>query len=212
MFIRLNRSKPLTGAEIRNAMSGVVPKLIRSVSDHKFFKKKIKFATNRYQDRNAAAKLLLLEFRGKFVDTKKVQLDRFVEEGVQSQSTVGFLAASKTCTRVLTKMLEVFVDRDSLLRSQGPLTLYYWFVRNQPRERISSIRDFLLYFEKARSDNRERANLPQPPSDIDHELLTFDLASRSPNDQASLVQMYAVLRHRFEEYLGIRETVLVLVD
>ena len=29
LFVRLNRSKPLTGAEIRNAMGGVVPTLIR---------------------------------------------------------------------------------------------------------------------------------------------------------------------------------------
>src|SRR5262249_11507083 len=82
LFVRLNRNKTLTGAEIRAAMQGMVPKLIDRIASHKFFTININFTTKRKQDHNVAAKLLLLEFRGTFVDTKKVQLDRFVEEGI----------------------------------------------------------------------------------------------------------------------------------
>ncbi|HAT4041413.1 TPA: DUF262 domain-containing protein, partial [Citrobacter freundii] len=42
LFVRLNKSKALTGAELRNAMEGIVPDLIRGLVDREFFKKSIK--------------------------------------------------------------------------------------------------------------------------------------------------------------------------
>ena len=84
LFVRLNRSKPLSGAEIRNAMSGVVPTLIRNIAGHDFFTSRVKFSVNRRQDYNAAAKVLLMEFRGKPVGTQKPNIDRLVEEGARA--------------------------------------------------------------------------------------------------------------------------------
>ena len=80
LFVRLNSSKPLTGAEIRSALSGEVPEMIKSIASHNFFVDCVSFADNRKQDENLAAKLLLLEFRGKFTDTKKRHLDSLVKE------------------------------------------------------------------------------------------------------------------------------------
>ncbi len=77
LFIRLNSSKPLVGAEIRNAMLGEVPQLIREIVEHPFWRK-TRFGKGRGQDKNLAAKLLLLEHAGTFVDTKKRQLDELV--------------------------------------------------------------------------------------------------------------------------------------
>jgi hypothetical protein len=204
LFIRLNRSKPLVGAEIRNAMLGLLPPMIRKVANHKFFKTRISFETGRLQDRNAAAKILLLEFRGQFVDTKKAQLDGFVEEflevgtGYQPRS---FKATVTSCRRVLNDMTQVFIERDPLLRSQGPLTVYYWFIKKHPSQR-KTIREFLVAFEAKRRDNRKRASIQPPTGDIDVELLTFDFLSRSPNDQASCLRRYAILESRFEAFLG----------
>lgn len=79
LFVRLNASRPLTGAEVRNAMLGDVPKVIRELMTHPFWTK-IKFNTLRGQDKNTAAKLLLLEHTGTFVDTKKSQLDELVRQ------------------------------------------------------------------------------------------------------------------------------------
>lgn len=201
LFIRLNRSKPLVGAEIRNAMLGIVPPLIRKLASHKFFKTRIAFGTGRLQDRNAAAKVLLLEFRGQFVDTKKAQLDGFVqdfiEEGAQPKS---FKATAQSCRRVLNDMTQVFIERDPLLRSQGPLTIYYWFVKKHSSHK-KAIRGFLDEFEAKRRDNRKRASTQPPTGNIDGELLTFDFLSRSPNDQASCMRRYAILESRFGAFV-----------
>jgi hypothetical protein len=116
LFIRLNRSKPLTGGELRNAMKGIIPILIRKIRDHEIFNSKIKFQIRRGQDLNAAAKLLLIEFRGEFVDTKKTNLDRFVEEGMRSEN-IEFERAQDKVIDNLNIMAELFIERDPLLSS-----------------------------------------------------------------------------------------------
>ena len=78
LFIRLNRSKSLTGAEIRNAMRGPVPELIRLVSQTEFFQNNIKFKVLRGDDLNLAAKVLAFEYYDQIQSTKKYDLDNFV--------------------------------------------------------------------------------------------------------------------------------------
>ena len=195
LFVRLNRSKPLTGSEIRSAMHGVVPKLIRDLASHEFFKSRVRFTTKRMQEYNAAAKILLIEFRGKLVDTKRTHLDRFVEEGTRSQTT-SFERAADKVKSVLDHMTEIFSEDDPLLSSQGPISLYYWFVKNHPNEK-DSIREFFVSFETERRNNRKLDNSKRK----DDELLKFDLLSRSVNDQGSLVERYIILEKRFQQFI-----------
>lgn len=202
LFVRLNRSKPLVGAEIRNAMMGTIPPLIRKLAAHRFFKTRIGFETKRSQELNAAAKVLLLEYRGQFVDTKKAQLDGFVEEFIEEGIGVAksLKSAIKSCRRVLADMTEIFIERDPLLRSQGPLTVYYWLAKNYaPQKR--RLREFLVDFEAKRKENQKRASAVPPSGDTDGELLHFDFLNRSPNDQASCMRRYAVLETRFKGFL-----------
>lgn len=70
LFVRLNRNKPLTGAEIRNAMTGPAPEIIRNITNHDFFSNNISFSVKRGADLNLAAKILSFEYEGKPVDTK----------------------------------------------------------------------------------------------------------------------------------------------
>jgi hypothetical protein len=72
----------------------------------------------------------LVEFRGTFVDTKKVHLDRFVEEGRQSQNADSKLLLPGS-ELTLDRLLKVFIPKDPLLSSEGPLLVYYWFVRGR---------------------------------------------------------------------------------
>ena len=206
LFIRLNRSKPLVGAEVRNAMAGRIPPMIRKLSSHKFFKTRISFEIKRSQEKNAAAKILLLEFRGKFVDTKKSQLDAFVEASIQSPSSLAqispknFATTVQRCRKVLNTMTQVFREKDMLFRSQGPLTVYYWFVKEHAAQK-KYIRPFLVDFDAKRQENKKRANIEPRPADLDTELLIFETLNRSPNDQASCTRRYAILKSRFEAFI-----------
>ena len=192
LFVRLNKSRPLTGAEIRNAMSGIVPNLIRNIAGHKFFIDWIRFSKNRGQDQNTAAKLLLLEFRGKLVDTKKLHLNRFVREGMQSE-TSDFCHAASQVMQILDNMCLTFEQKDILLSSEGPTTLYYWFIRKHGLK--PNLRQFLFNFDKSRRENTSLAN--KSVEMADQEILTFNVLNRSTNDQGSLVKRYQILDRRY---------------
>ena len=199
LFVRLNKGKALTGAELRNAMGGVVPGLIRDLAQHQFFTTYISFSSSRRQADNVAAKLLLMEFRGNFVDTKKIHLDRFVEEGRNAEAqTAEFAQAKNRCVSTLAGMTNVFRTKDPLLRSQGPITVYYWLVRSTPEVRHPLIREFLIRFDEDRKANRKA--MKGNAASADSELLNYDVLDRSTNDQGSIEARFEILRHRFADW------------
>ena len=189
LFVRLNRSKPLTGAEVRNAMTGAVPEFTREIAGHEFFTTCVRFQTARGQDKNMAAKLLLIESLGRFTDTKKTQLDLFAKN-ISEHSDVKKVA--RRVTETLDKMCEVFLSRDALLSSSGPMVLYYWLVRNISSTKRGQLRNYLLAFEEARKFNRRIALTD--PQQADSTLLLYDTLSRSADDQRSLELRYDMLK------------------
>lgn len=188
LFVRLNSSKPLSGAEVRNAMSGEVPELIRLITSHQFFREKISFTVTRRQDQNAAAKLLLLEYRGALVDTKKVNLDRFVKEAVLSGST-GIRAAADRVIRILDRSVPLFENNDTALKLAAGLPVYYWYFRNNETDlsTIAKIRSF----EEARRNNKRLASLGAT-QELDEMLQSYDYFNRSPDDATSHERRYQV--------------------
>jgi hypothetical protein len=181
LFVRLNSSKPLSGAEVRNAMAGDVPILIREIAQHPFFTQKVSFNINRRQDHNAAAKLLLLEYRGALVDTKKVNLDRFVQEAVRSESTAIGAAAERVKDQ-LDRITPLFLDRDLALKLATGLPVYYWFFRCTVAN--VEIVQKLRAFEDARKSNKQLASLGENEL-VNEELQLYDYFNRSPDDATS---------------------------
>jgi hypothetical protein len=205
LFIRLNTSRPLTGAETRNAMEGEAPAVIRAIAEHEFFTTRVRFSVARGGDLNSAAKLLILEFTGDFVDVKRRPLDEFVRvianEGERALSTpAGLVAAGDRARVVLSEMCEVFRPRDPLLRSEGQTPVYYWLVRSLGYR--PDLRDFLERFESARAHNRRlRSELDRQDAG-DQELAHYDQLSRSVNDRLSLAGRFEILRRRYTSSEG----------
>lgn len=198
LFVRLNKSRPLTGAEIRNAMSGRYPVVIREISEHPFFTDCIRFTKLRGQDLNTAAKLLLIEFRGKLVDTKKTHLDRFVDEGKKSES-IDIDRAAARVGQVLNSMHDIFSPNDPLLASQGPVPLYYWFVRCLDQNDRRFAREFLVEFESKRRRNKEDAK--KNAEDANSLLLQYDVLNNSANDAGSLLMRFQILSSNFRSFV-----------
>ena len=95
LFVRLNRSKPLTGAEIRNAMAGPVTELNRLLVRHELFNSCISFSKKRAQDKNAASKLLLFEDAGKPVETK-IELEQIHQASIEGAKGENRISQSKS--------------------------------------------------------------------------------------------------------------------
>ena len=196
LFVRLNRSKPLTGAEIRNAMAGPVADIIRLLADHELFKSCVKFTIKRAQDKNAAIKLLLFEYSGKLVETKRKNLDKFARQA-KKETKDEIELASRRVIDMLDRMSEIFLPRDPLLRSAGVFPVYYWLIRQLDSSHDQRVREFLNIFEKIRKENRDRAS-----DKADGELMTFDRLNRSTDDERSHMERHRILAKRFKEYLS----------
>jgi hypothetical protein len=208
LFVRLNRSKPLTGAEIRNAMSGPAPEVIRTLSRHPFFVDQIAFPVSRGQDQNAAAKILAFEFADRPVETKKTTLDGFV--GLSAADPAKLELAARRAADTLGDLTSVFLPKDKLLGSAGAVPVYYWFVRDMPPAQHQFVRDFLIKFEADRRANRKKAELNAGAPDIDRKLVEYDQYNRNTNDQVSHVQRVETLKERFAAYIGLRRQKLLL--
>ena len=192
MFIRLNKSKPLTGAELRNAMKGEVPEKTREITNHDFFKERVKFNTQRGQDSNVATKLLLIEFRGKFVDTGKAQLDKLVDDIIASESDSLDKSYAKI-TKVLDSMNKSFINKDPLLSSSGLIPVYYWFYRTYG-DSFKNIRNFLVKFEQGRKDNRNGISK-------DENYTNYDILTRSVNSQTNLQGLFNILSIKWKFWI-----------
>ena len=196
LFVRLNRSKPLTGAEIRNAMGGLVPKVFRELAKHEFFAEIIRFNIRRGQDLNTAAKILMFEVKDKILDTKKQTLDQFVEN-FRSDEAERLELAGRQVVDTLDDMRDVFLPRDRLLSSSGIVPVYYWFIRMRTREELPRIRRFILEFEDKRKQNRLKLREERGTGSVDHELTEYDNYNRSTNDVASHRGRVEILTRRF---------------
>jgi hypothetical protein len=199
LFVRLNRSKPLTGAELRNAMSGLVTDLTRIIAGHKFFTSRIKFSNQRKEHSNAAGKLLLIEFRGRLVDTKKVNLDRFVLEGQRTES-IDLQSAADRVVKNLDSLCAIFEEKDPLLAGAGNVPVYYWFVRKIEPENHKHIRHFLVEFNASLSKKPESGSV----FDDSSVLSQFRIMSRSANDQTSLDDRYKTLIQFFDKWMATK--------
>lgn len=198
LFVRLNRSKSLTGAEIRNAMAGPAPGVSRQIAKHDLFRENIKFSINRGQDLNAAAKILLFEYHGELRETKKKNLDSFTREMQQKPAAELELAARRVID-TLDSMAEIFLPKDALLGSAGVFPVYFWLVRNTDEKQYHRVREFLVKFEADRRGNRQLISEDPTSRKIDAELTKYDKFNRSPDDSESYRVRYDVLRKRFEK-------------
>ena len=192
LFVRLNRSKALTGAEVRNAMSGPAPEMTRQIAKHEFFSVNVNFYTKRGQDLNAATKVLLFEYHGDVRETKKSSLDTFVKATRDKEARESLRSAGRWVLDVLDDMASVFLPKDQLLASSGSFPAYYWFIRGRREEEYPYIREFLVDFERKRRINRNTKN--------DQALSEYDSLTRSTNDLKSHKGRVEILDKRFRTY------------
>jgi uncharacterized protein DUF262 len=203
MFSRLNEAVPLNAAEKRNAIGGDVVRAIAEISQHRFFVNRVKFGNNRYQHREAAARLLLIEdslkSSNQIVDTKKVYLDALARKYRYGQK--GHVAGLQSKVgQVLDRMEAEFTDADELLLAQGILVVYYLIFRSAIAhdEDAKLTRRNLLDFRQKLSDNREAAIKNYEGASFD--LLEFDrLNQQGTNDASSIKERVRIL----SEFLGI---------
>lgn len=198
LFVRLNRSRSLTGAEVRNAMPGPLPELFRQTSKHSFFENNTKFPDNSGQKLNLAAKLFLFEANGDFENTKKANLDSFTKDSSEGNVTEYSQLATGVC-KVLDEMSEIFTYKDPLLSSEGPIPVYYWIIKNNNSDAKWLFRDFLEDFSNWLLLNKIKGLSSE---ELEIELNEYDAALRSVNDKSSHQRRFQILDKWFSNWLN----------
>lgn len=199
LFVRMNRNKPLTGAEIRNAMKGAVPPAIRSVAAHQFFTDRCAFATNRGQDKNVAAKLLLLTQSNQFVNTKKVDLDSFVISFEESLSQASELEVAKTRTiQTLDKLSAEFDSNDPRLKASGLIPVYFKVAEEHGAEKLGDFLSFWNTLATAPSEALESADFLD--EQLQSRIRLFNLLKRNVNDSYALHRLFVLMSVEFQRF------------
>ncbi|HML60195.1 MAG TPA: DUF262 domain-containing protein [Solidesulfovibrio sp.] len=191
MFSRLNEAVPLNAAEKRNAFPGHLPKVIRKLALHRFFVDKVPFSNNRYRHYDIVTKFMYLVFKDGLYDTKKIHLDMYVRTKGSDEENIYRLM--DLVFEVLNAMADVFVYKDSLLRSVGNITLYFWVFYNlvQGKIRGEPSRSMFIEFERVRTENRKKAEREE--ANYSYSLLEYDRLIQTPNDAYAMRFRFAVL-------------------
>lgn len=207
MFSRLNEAVPLNAAEKRNAIGGDLVTAIRNLAAHEFFARKVAFGNRRYQHRESAARLLLIEetlsTMNKIVDTKKEYLDALARN-YRSGKTDSVERIYNAASAVLDFMASIFVERDELLRAQGNMVVYYLLCREalQHAQPLLITRRRLFEFREQVQNNRIQAE--ENYADASFELLEFDrLSQQGTNDASNIRERLRILGNFFGITLSI---------
>lgn len=188
LFVRLNYGQSVTAAERRNAMPGRAPVYIRRLANHGFFNNNIKFSTQRMEEFNVAAKLLLLEYLGRFADTKAANLDGLAKAWSMALDDK-YLLATDSVAQILDNMSEAFRPGDPVLTRSGEIPVIYWLFRKGLAG--SDVRQRLAAFYRSVLDNH-RLSLVDPEA-ADPVLSNYYSRSRTTNDQGSLRDRFQIL-------------------
>lgn len=205
MFSRLNEAVPLNAAEKRNALGGPMADTIREISSHPFFAKKVSLSNKRYQHREVAARLLFLEyslhFNRKIIDTKKPYLDDMVKKYRQKKAKDISLIASHT-TAILDKLSSCFNDKDSLLKAQATIPIFYLTMKIAMDSCMVRLftRDKIITFMRKISSNKRKAS--DNIASAIFELLEYDrMTQQGTNDATSIKERTRILC----SFLGLDE-------
>jgi len=197
MFSRLNEAVPLKAAEKRNAIGGPMAACIRQVADHVFFAKCVRFSNKRYQHREAAAKMLFVEFsiktNGRIIDTKKPYMDDMVERYKKGEFDDHDLLTRQSVA-VLNRMSAAFAPADELLRSQAVVPIFYLVMRSalECNEESKFRRAGIVEFYSKLAENRSKAEKDMAGASF--ELLEYDrMSQQGTNDAASLKERTRIL-------------------
>lgn len=197
MFSRLNEAAPLNAAEKRNAFGGSMVAAIRDIATLDLFSRCVRFNNNRYQHREVAARMLLVELSlrniGRLIDTKKVYLDDLAKK-YHSQYSQQVIETKSAVEEVVKAMESVFTERDELLQAQGNMVVYYLAFRTalNANEVGKITRRNLLDFRERLKSNRLMAELNYP--DASFELLEYDrLSQQGTNDASNIKERFGIL-------------------
>jgi len=196
LFSRLNEAVPLNAPEKRNAKPGPIPALVRRLSKHEFFTKKIPFGNSRYRHYDIASKFLMISTLKRIPDLKKSYIDKFFDN-YADKTEENLRSEVEAAEAILDILCNLFEDKDYLLKAVGMVTLYYIFFSELESKTVNftADRQSFVQFENTRAENKSIA--AEDIAQAKYVLMEFDRYAQSPNDAVALRFRISVLDEYF---------------
>lgn len=187
LFIRLNQGAALKGAEVRNAMQGVLPEMTRRLCETNLFRAS-SFNKNRGQDKNTAAKIILIAAHGQFTNTKKKDLDAFFLKWNGARSTP-FDHEIEKAIEILDNAGAYFNHNAPSLRTEALIPLYYMLFKEY------GVHNATVSFINSFDAKRRNARLKRSThNESQIEILQFSSYIRNSNDASGLAGAYEIMK------------------
>lgn len=194
LFIRLNQGASLKGAEIRNARTGQIADIVRSICGSDLFIKS-KYNKTRGQDKNTAAKICLISANDAFVNTKKRDLDMLFESNDEN-----VIEKLSTLPETLNEIGESFEDGDIGLKSEAIIPLVYMLFTRHNDKSPKDIANFINNFAENRKNYKSKGVVPEA---VPIEYTLFDKFIRNANDASGLNGAFNILEKLYLKSLKI---------
>ena len=203
LFSRLNNGEPLNAAEKRNAIGGEMNSFIREIANHDFFKDYLPFVNKRYNYFELAIRLIQIEhysLNGNGIpNSPKKELDRLVKNNkILDPSLKKKLETS--LSNKLNILKKTFSKKDTLLKKQSVIPLYYIFISEISTKYTSpniysDIHNFLESFQLLRNINNDKPEDERDPSLVEYGRLSSQGTNSSTNTQQRLSLLTRYLLH-----------------
>ncbi len=217
LFTRLNTQFSLSAPELRNALGGPIPMLIRKVGHSAFLTESVDITNRRLQHFDLAAKFLYLTRADDFVSVHRRVLNGFVanfrklrQEGDESASKAKLDELEDDTQKILERMHNFFRKEDSLLTSQGRTTLFFHVFRlyNTVNQNPPFTREMLAQFDDELVSARKKSQRISEGSGeslthIEQLLVFFDREKQSLNDGKALLRQYGYLKDYMALSFGV---------
>jgi hypothetical protein len=156
LFHRLNNGSPLTTAEVRNAMPGVMKNTIKELAQHPFFAK-VSFTKKRFIHDQVCAQMMMLELNKGIADTRDRQLSKMYSD--YKKKFVPKMVA-ENITSSLEILNKIFTDKSRLLNRAQTINLYLLIsylhkTTNLPKKIYPKILNWYQRTEPQRNKNKE---------------------------------------------------------
>lgn len=136
LFMRLNDGVKLNDAEYRQGLGGQVIWMIGELERHEFFNERVGFSDKRFDYKEVACRLLLIEFhllvQQRVPSLKKANLDRFVIQN----ANISDAEAEKLVSKVSKNLdwISGCFPKKSRDLSKGSVQLFYFWLRQVKEE------------------------------------------------------------------------------
>ncbi|HMN25201.1 MAG: DUF262 domain-containing protein [Ignavibacteriaceae bacterium] len=173
LFHRLNNGTPLSTAEVRNSMPGVMKNTIKLLSKHPFLSK-VSFSNRRFIHDQICAQMMLLELNNGLADTRDISLSKMYSDYNKSVPK----SAVENINSALDTLNKIFPDSSRLLNRASTINLYLvisyllkttkltkafykrfldWYLQTEPlRRKDSEYKFYMLSSANSRNSIEER--------------------------------------------------------